>query len=66
MPGQIEIDIVGGEPIDIYRSTVASSVYANLAQTWSNARVSDAVNNYLGINANDPNVSFDVFASQYS
>lgn len=64
MPGQIEIDIVGGEPIDIYRSTVASSVYANLAQTWSNARVSDAVNNYLGINVNDPNVSFDVFASR--
>ena len=64
MPGQIEIDIVGGEPKDIYRSTVASSVYANLAQTWSNARVSDAVNNYLGINANDPNVSFDVFASR--
>ena len=64
MPGEIKIDIVGGEPIDIYRSTVASSVYANLAQTWSNARVSDAVNNYLGINANDPNVSFDVFASR--
>ena len=64
MPGQIEIDIVGGEPQDIYRSTVASSVYADLAQTWSNARVSDAVNNYLGINANDVNVSFDVFASR--
>ncbi len=64
MPGEIKIDIVGGEPQDIYRSTVASSVYANLAQTWSNGRVSDAVNDYLQINANDPNVSFDAFASR--
>ena len=64
MPGQIEIDIVGGEPKDIYRATVASSVYADLAQTWTNSRVSDGVNNYLQINANDPNVSFDAFASR--
>ena len=64
MPGQIEIDIVGGEPKDNYRAIVASSVYADLAQTWTNSRVSDGVNNYLQINANDPNVSFDAFASR--